>query len=158
MRTHVWMPLVAAGAVLAGCFTDPSTLAAPDSGTPPTVQLSSTSVSLQVGDSVVLQAKLSNGSDPGTLGSTSWKTSNASVATVDGKGHVRGVAAGNANVTFAAGAASAIASVTVTASSVTPPPPPPPADTAVGDAEPALPQATVDVTMPSVTGRSLPVH
>ena len=82
------------------------------------VSLNKTSLSLTVGESQSLSATVSpsNASDK----SVSWKSSNTSVATVDGSGNVKAVKAGTAKVTVTTkdGSKTATCNVTVKSSSV----------------------------------------
>ena len=82
------------------------------------VSLNKTSLSLTVGESQSLSATVSpsNASDK----SVSWKSSNTSVATVDGSGNVKAVKAGTATVTVTTkdGSKTATCKVTVKSSSV----------------------------------------
>ena len=82
------------------------------------VSLNKTSLSLTVGGSQSLSATVSpsNASDK----SVSWKSSNTSVATVDGSGNVKAVKAGTATVTVTTkdGSKTATCKVTVKSSSV----------------------------------------
>ena len=83
------------------------------------VSLNKTSLSLTVGESQSLSATVSpsNASDK----SVSWKSSNTSVATVDGSGNVKAVKAGTATITVTTkdGSKTATCNVTVTAAAPT---------------------------------------
>lgn len=90
----------------------PDTVSAIATSTVTAISLSSSTLSLAVGD------------DPSTLTATTtptgkkvtWRTSNANVATVDGEGNVTSVGAGTAVITAISGSQSAACTVTVTAS------------------------------------------
>lgn len=90
----------------------PDTISAIATSAVTAISLSSSTLSLAVGD------------DPSTLTATTtptgkkvtWRTSNANVATVDGEGNVTAVGAGTAVITTISGAQSAACTVTVTAS------------------------------------------
>jgi phi13 family phage major tail protein len=90
----------------------PDTISAIATSAVTAISLSSSTLSLTVGD------------DPSTLTATTtptgkkvtWRTSNANVATVDGEGNVTAVGAGTAVITAISGAQSAACTVTVTAS------------------------------------------
>lgn len=90
----------------------PDTISAIATSAVTAISLSSSTLSLAVGD------------DPSTLTATTtptgkkvtWRTSNANVATVDGEGNVTAVGAGTAVITAISGAQSAACTVTVTAS------------------------------------------
>jgi Bacterial Ig-like domain (group 2) len=162
MRAHIWASLLIAAAVLPGC-ADTSFLGEVGSGsitnpgTSLTLELSRDSVSIEAGKSVPLLVTLSNGADPKSLGTMSWRTSDARVATVTNLGEVTGVSAGAATVSVTAGSVSANAKVTVTS-----PGAPGVPDTTItsptGVRLPELPRDTVDVSMPAVTGRSIVVN
>lgn len=90
----------------------PDTISTIATSTVTAISLSSSTLSLTVGD------------DPSTLTATTtptgkkvtWRTSNANVATVDGEGNVTAVGAGTAVITAISGAQSGACTVTVTAS------------------------------------------
>jgi hypothetical protein len=79
----------------------------------------------------------------------SWSSTNSSVLTVSGSGLVVAVAAGSAQVRVTSGSAVGTLSMNVLSALVQSPP--------TGAQEPELPRATVNVTMPAVTGRSISV-
>ncbi len=81
---------------------------------PSAISLSSNTLALTVGQESRLQATVRD-DDGGVLtdAPVDWKSSNASVATVDADGLVHGVAQGNAKITATAGDVSAEATVTV---------------------------------------------
>jgi len=106
------------------------------------VTVSPATASVQVGQTAQLTATPKDaGGSPLSGRVVTWTTSNASVATVNGSGLVRGVAAGAATVTALSEGRSGTAAMTVT----TPPPPPPP----------ATPGTVTDLTVASVTDSSV---
>src|SRR5690348_5685756 len=162
MRAHLRASLVLAAIALSACadntFTgDIGSGSITGPGASLTLQLSRDSVSVDTGTVVVLSATLSNGADPSSVGTITWSTSDNRVATVSGAGVVKGIAAGSARITASVGTTSAAAKVVVTAPTGSTPVTPPPTTPATG-AEPALPQATVPVEMPAVTGQSIRVN
>ena len=100
----------------------------PEGGTTPTdvpvtgVQVSPTSISLEVGGTVTLSANVlpSNATNK----AVAWTSSNRSVATVDGSGKVTAVAAGEAVITVVTSDGGFTASSTITVSSSAPVPVP----------------------------------
>jgi uncharacterized protein YjdB len=81
---------------------------------PASIELSSNTLSLTVGQGSRLQATVRDG-DGGVLSGApvDWKSSNTNVATVDGDGLVRGVGAGSATITATSGSVKDEATVTV---------------------------------------------
>ena len=117
-----------------------------------TVAVAVSSTTISVGQSVQASAtvKDANGNTiPGAL--VFWSSSNAAVATVALNGLVSGVSTGTANITASNSGKSGTVTVTVTA------PQPPPPTGSVPSIAPTLPQATVNVSMPTST-RTLTVN
>jgi uncharacterized protein YjdB len=116
------------------------------------VSVSVSSSSVSVGQSVQASASVkdANGNPiPGAL--VFWSSSNAAVAAVSLNGVVVGVSTGTANITASNSGKSGTVTVTVTA------PQPPPPTGSVPSIAPTLPQATVNVSMPTST-RTLTVN
>lgn len=161
MRAHIRAALLAAVFALPACsdFALPGDVFTQPSLGPQAIQLPLDSVKLGVGKIFVIPARLPSGEDPTVVGPVLWKTSDTTVATVTSKGEVHAVAPGTATVTATTPAGGAPATVTVTVAA-------PPAPAAVDTAKPAavvpgapeLPRATVDVSMPSGTGRSIQLN
>lgn len=162
MRAHIRAALLAAVFVLPACsdFTLPGDVVTQPSLGPQAIQLPLDSVRLGVGKIFVIPAKLPNGEDPTVVEPVLWKTSDTTVATVTSKGEVHAVAPGTATVTATtpAGGAPAIVTVTVAATPTAPVAPDSAKSAAVMPGAPELPRVTVDVAMPSGTGRSIQLN
>jgi hypothetical protein len=92
-----------------------------------TVSISPSTPTVGVGQTVQLVAIPRNVNGVILAGKiTSWETSNALIATVNGSGVVTGMAVGTATITATTEGVAVGSSATVTASAPPPPPPPPP--------------------------------
>ncbi len=115
------MPLVATLWLLAACGGEGGTNVPPNPPDPQVAQVEVTAAAatVQEGESVQLLARAATASGATVSGKTfTWQSSNAAVATVDGTGLVRGVAAGSATITAAESASGTSGALAVT---VTPP-------------------------------------
>ncbi|MFN2637960.1 MAG: Ig-like domain-containing protein, partial [Gemmatimonadaceae bacterium] len=88
-----------------------------------TISVAPSSATIDVGATIQLTAT-STSAKPQNY---NWRSSNSSVATVDGNGLVKGVAAGTATITASASGKSGSSTITVNAGPPPEPPPPPPA-------------------------------
>lgn len=156
MRAQIHAALLAAVVAAAGCsdYGLPSDrLTSPAAGAGAS-QLSNYSVKLGVGKVVLLASLLSDGRQSPARNPVSWHTSDTTVVVVNDSGVVKAVSPGTATVT-ATVADSTTATVKVSVAPIA-------ADTAsvatVQPGAPELPRVSVDVTMPTVTGHSVPVH
>ena len=122
-----------------------------------------TADTLAPGESVQLSAALQKRKGKTLATATSWSSSNTAVATVSGAGLVTAIAAGTTKITASNNLASESATILVLAAPVpaptpTPTPTPTPSPTPPPSGPGAeLPRATVDVTVPAVTGRTITV-
>lgn len=115
------VPLAAAVWVLAACGGEGGTTNPPVPPEPQVARVEVTAAAATVveGESVQLLARAATTSGATVSGKTfTWQSSNAAVATVDGAGLVRGVAAGSATITAAENASGTSGTLAVT---VTPP-------------------------------------
>lgn len=112
------VPLAAAVWVLAACGGEGGTTGPPEPQVA-RVEVTAAAATVVEGESVQLLARAATASGATVSGKTfAWQSSNAAVATVDGAGLVRGVAAGSAIITAAESASGTSGTLTVT---VTPP-------------------------------------
>ncbi len=124
-------------------------VAAPATGS---VSVSVPSNSISVGQSVQASASVKDANgNPIPSALVFWSSSNAAVATVALNGLISGVSVGTANITASNSGKSGTVTITVTA------PQPPPPTGSVPSIAPTLPQATVNVSMPTST-RTLTVN
>ncbi len=84
-----------------------------DPGAGVAVDVSPTSASIEVGQTLQMIATSVDGAGSEVPGDVSWASSNSNVASVSDKGLVTGVVAGAVTITATAGAASRGATVTV---------------------------------------------